>query len=89
MNNETVNPIICGVCGEAMHGGYVWLAAARGGTIQWMSERPALSAWRIWTGDQGERLLASCDFGFPKTLRRAHRCPKCQTLTIEQIDKQL
>ena len=80
----------CGVCGEPMQRGHIWLNAFHPATLQWQSERPVFSAWRwFWTRSQGAMLLYSNLRTSPKTLRVAHRCLECHTLTIEHIDREI
>ena len=89
MTDHPKEAVSCGVCGEPMQSGHIWLAASYPAAIQWLSERPALSAWRFWKQWQGERLLFANQRMSPKTVRAAHRCPKCHTLTIEHVDKEM
>ena len=88
MKNETDNALICVSCKQPLEVGYIWLSA-QNAELRWQKNKPDLSAWRFWSMSEGEELLKSNIRLFPKTLRKAYRCVKCDSLTIEHISKEL
>jgi hypothetical protein len=75
----------CACCGETMERGFIWLAAFQPAELLWQQHKPKLSFWTPLKNFKGERLMASNQRMTPKSLRCAHRCPKCKSVLIENL----
>ena len=72
--------MICGNCQTEMEQGYCWLDHVLAGGLFWNRERPEFNP--LLSGPSGDVVTHSHCITKEKSLREAHLCPECQTLTI-------